>query len=30
MTINFDNPKDLRFVIKDYNGKNVEVKLKRN
>ncbi|MVX65321.1 DUF4179 domain-containing protein [Clostridium chromiireducens] len=26
----FDNPKDLRFVIKDYNGKNVEVKLKRD
>ena len=26
----FDNPKDLRFVIKDYNGRNVEIKLNRN
>ncbi|ACD24654.1 DUF4179 domain-containing protein [Clostridium botulinum] len=25
----FDNPKDLKFVIKDYNGRNVEIKLNR-
>ncbi|MBN1038965.1 DUF4179 domain-containing protein [Clostridium botulinum] len=25
----FDNSKDLKFVIKDYNGRNVEIKLNR-
>lgn len=26
----FDNPKDLTFVIRDYYGRNVEIKLNRN
>ncbi|MFW2490925.1 DUF4179 domain-containing protein [Clostridium chromiireducens] len=26
----FDNPKDLKLIIKDYNGRNVEIKLNRN
>jgi hypothetical protein len=26
----FDDPKDLKFVIKDYNGRNIEIKLNRN
>lgn len=26
----FDNPKELKFIIKDYNGRNIEIKLNRN